>query len=459
MSKKILIVDDKRNTLKVVGAILKDEGYVVFEARSSVQALEILENQKYIDAVLSDLKMPGKDGLELYRKVRAIEPDIPFLIMTAYGTIESAVKAMKEGVSNYLIKPLNYEELGLVLERAIREKEIFRELDSLREQIRERYSIQNIVGTSQKMREIYELVHTVAPTDAPILIHGETGTGKELVARAVHSLSRRRNRRMVCINSAALAESILEAELFGYKKGAFTGAIMNKKGRLESADGGTLFLDEIGQMSLNLQGKLLRFLQDGTFDPVGGTESHRVNVRVIAATNRDLQKEMKSRRFLSDLFYRIEVISITLPPLRERRDDIPLLVNHFIKRYAEQYTKEIDAIQPRAIEVLVKDHWPGNVRELENCVARAVILCKGRQIQLEDLPERLQSKTRKSLLEPGNSLLGDIPEDGITLKEMERELIQKTLKKCSGNKTLTAGNLGISRKALYEKMERYGISL
>ncbi len=455
--KKILVVDDKINTLKVVGAILQDEGYEVFKIQSAAQALKIFESQGDIDAVLADLKMPGVDGLELFRRITAINADIPFVIMTAHGTIESAVQAMKEGVTNYLIKPLNYDELSLVLERAIREKEISQELTNLRREVKEKYSFQKIIGSSQKMRDIFEMLRTVAPTDASILIQGETGTGKELLARAIHSLSSRQDRNMVCINSAALAESLLEAELFGYVKGAFTGAVANKKGWFELADGGTLFLDEIGQTSLKLQSKLLRFLQEGTFEPVGSVESRRVDVRVITATNRNLQEEIKAGRFLGDLFYRIEVISITLPPLRERMEDIPLLTHHFIKRYAKQYEKDIDDIYPQAIEALLKHHWPGNVRELENCIARAVILSKEHKIGIGNLPEKIRTLADRSQAIHGKDFIREIPEKGLKVKEMERELIQKTLEKCQGNKSLTAEFLGISRKALYEKLERYGI--
>ena len=457
MKKKILIVDDKINTLKVVGAILQDEGYEVFKAQSATQAMETFETQRDIDAILADLKMPGTDGLELYRMMSAVEPGIPFVIMTAHGTIESAVQAMKQGVTSYLIKPLNYEELGLVLERAIRERKTSQELADLRHEVRQRYSFQNIIGPSQKMRDIFDIIRTVAPTDAPVLIHGETGTGKELLARAIHSLSGRHDNSMVWINSAALTESLLEAELFGYVKGAFTGAVANKKGRFELADRGTLFLDEIGQMSLNIQSKLLRFLQDGTFDPVGSVENRSVDVRVITATNRSLQEEIKEGRFLSDLFYRIEVISINVPPLRERTDDIVLLANHFIRQYADQYGKTIDSIHPLAVDLLINHHWPGNVRELENCLARAVILCKGHQIGISDLPEKIKGSAENFPSRQQESLIRNIPEQGIKLKALERELILKTLEKCQGNKTLTANFLGISRKGLYEKMERYEI--
>lgn len=457
MKRKILIVDDQVNTLRVIGDILQDEGYDVHKAGDGAKALEILETESGFDAVLADLKMPGMDGLELYRKIATYDRTLPVIIMTAHGTVQSAVQAMKEGVNNYLIKPLNYEELGIVLERAIRDRDLSQELASLRQEIRERYSFQNIIGASPQMRQIFEMLRTVAPTDAPVLIQGETGTGKELIAKAIHSLSRRQDRTMVCINSAALTETLLEAELFGYVKGAFTGAAGNKKGRLEMAEGGTLFLDEVGQMSMSLQSKLLRFLEEGTFEPVGGVETRNVDVRVIAATNRNLEEEIKSGRFLSDLFYRIEVISINLPPLRERQDDMILLANHFVRQYAGQYKKEVDGIHPQAVESLVRYPWPGNVRELENCMARAVILSKGRQIENHDLPERIVGRSSPSAARREAGVTLAIPGEGLTLKEMERELIQKTLDKCGGNKSVAAELLGISRKALYEKMSRFGI--
>jgi len=458
LGKRILIVDDQINTLKVVGAILQDENYEVLKAENASKALEILEGERDVDVVLADLKMPGMDGLELYRKMRALDRNIPFVIMTAHGTIQSAVEAMKEGVTNYLIKPLNYEELSIVLERAIRERELSRELANLRQEARERHSFENIIGASQKILDVFEILRTVSPTDATVLIQGETGTGKELLAKAIHSLSRRRDRTLVCINSAALTETLLEAELFGYVKGAFTGAVTNKPGRLEMADGGTLFLDEIGHMSLNLQSKLLRFLQEGHFEPVGSVSSRSVDVRVIAATNHDLQEEIKAHRFLSDLFYRIEVISITLPPLRERREDVLLLASHFIKRYAKQYEKQIEGVTPCAAEALTNYSWPGNVRELENVIARAVILSKDKGIDVFDLPERIKTYEAPADSEKRAPFMKEIPEEGIKLKEMEKELIHRTLEKCQGNKSLAADLLGISRKALYEKLNRYGIN-
>jgi DNA-binding NtrC family response regulator len=455
MKKKILVVDDQINTLKVISANLEVEDYKVFTAQSSQEALQIFESRKDIDVVLADLKMPGIDGLELYRKMSAIEVDLPYVIMTAHGTIESAVEAMKEGVTNYLIKPVNYHELSIVLEKAIHEKKISKELAELRREVREKDYLHEIIGADPKMQEIFEIIRTVAPTDVPVLIKGETGTGKELLARAIHSLSGRHDRPMICINSAALTDSLLEAELFGHIKGAFTGAIANKKGRLETANKGTLFLDEIGHMSLNLQTKLLRFLQEGTFEPVGSEETRKVDVRVIAATNRDLQEEISAGRFLGDLLYRIEVISITLPPLRERRDDISILLDHFIKYFGKKYERKIEGIHPEAIEALVEYDWPGNVRELENCIARAIILCKGSYIVLKDLPERIRNFGDQAQSNRDKKFVLAIPDEGISIREMERELIEKTLKKCNGNKTLAANYLGISRKALYEKIGRY----
>ena len=455
--KTILVVDDRINTLKVLMLFLADKGYRVLKASSGEEALKIFEQNADINVVLADMKMPGMSGLDLYRSMVRTGPAPPFIIMTAYATVETAIMALKEGVTDYLIKPLNYEELPIVLSNACRQAEMRLELASLRRQVSEESTFHGILGASSVMRNIFEMVRTVGPTDASVLITGETGTGKELLAKAIHLESERQGNPIVCINCAALTESLLETELFGHAKGAFTGALANRTGRLESAHGGTLFLDEIGHMSLNLQSKCLRFLQDGTFEPVGDTRERKVNVRLVAATNADLEDQIASGRFMSDLLYRIEVIPIRVPPLRKRMEDIPLLVEHFVAQYARRYLRAMEGISPTALRALMDYHWPGNVRELKNCLARAVILSKKSYLALEDLPRKIsqQTSSMEGPLDPETQ--GDLSSRGPTLRDMETDLIISTLKRCHGNKTLAAKVLGISRKGLYEKMERLGI--
>jgi len=455
--KTVLLVDDQKNTLKVLSAILRDEGYEVLQAGRGSEALRLFEEREDVDLVLSDLKLPGMDGIALFNRMREAREMPPFIIMTAYGTVKSAVQAMRDGVTNYLIKPLDFEELVIVAEKAIREHETSRKLSDLQQAAREENAFHGILGASPQMRDIFDMVRTVGDTDASVMIYGETGTGKELLARALHLESPRREAPLVCINSAALTESLLEAELFGYVKGAFTGAVTGKKGRLEAANEGTLFLDEIGHMSPRLQSKLLRFLQEKRVEPVGGVESRQMDVRIIAATNLDLRAMIEDGRFLRDLLYRIEVISIRVPPLRERQDDIPLLTDHYIRHYARQYDRPVTGIHPEAMAFLLENPWKGNVRELKNCIARAVILSKGGTLTLEDLPESVRAGGVEDTRAEEGGLIGDLPEAGVTLKSMEAELIRATLRNCAGNKSLAAKQLGISRKSLYEKMERYGI--
>jgi DNA-binding NtrC family response regulator len=455
--KTVLVVDDRINTLKVLMLFLADKGYRVLRASSGEEALRVFQQNPDVNVVLADLKMPGMSGLDLYRAMAQRGPTPPFVIMTAYASVETAIMALKEGVTDYLIKPLNYEELPIVLTNACRQAEMSLELASLRRQVRDESTFHGILGATSVMRDIFEMVRTVGPTDASVLITGETGTGKELLARALHLESARREKSIVCINCAALTESLLEAELFGHARGAFTGALADRTGRLESAHEGTLFLDEIGHMSLGLQSKFLRFLQDGTFQPVGDHRERKVNVRLVAATNVDLEEQIASGRFMSDLLYRIEVIPIRVPPLRERTEDIPLLSQHFVTQYARRYLRAMEGISPEAMRRLMDYDWPGNIRELENCLARAVILSKKSFVSPEDLPGKIgrhaSSRGKKSMAGPQ----GNPASPGPTLREMEIDLIINTLKRCQGNKTLAAKILGISRKGLYEKMTRLGI--
>ena len=456
--KKILVVDDRIQSLKGLVGILQDEGYQVLQAADGLEALALFEAEHDLDVILADLKMPGMNGLELFRNMSAVRPVPPFIIMTAFGTIRSAVEALREGVTDYLIKPLDYEELTLVLDKAVRVRAMSRELQALRQTMSEENGFHQIIGTDQRMKEIYDLVRTVGPTDASVLIGGETGTGKELLARAIHTESNRRDQSLICLNCAALTENLLEAELFGHAKGAFTGAYSDKKGRLEAADRGTLLLDEIGHMSLGLQAKLLRFLQDMSFEPVGSSVTKIVDVRVIAATNLDLKELIQNGRFLADLLYRIEVITINVPPVRERKGDIPLLVDYFIRRYAQQYGKDVDGVEAGVMESLLAHDWPGNVREIKNCLARAVIMSKGRKLAPDDFSNLIKEKTDSDVIRrPG--AIAEIPAHGLRLQDLEMELIAKTLKKCGGNKSTTARMLGISRKALYQKIERLKINL
>jgi DNA-binding NtrC family response regulator len=455
--KKILIVDDRESSLKVLTAILSDEGYDVLLAASGTEALRIYKKQRDIDAVLSDFKMPKMDGLQLFKEMNAIQKAPPFIIMSAYGTVASAVQALKEGVTHYLIKPLDYEELSIVLKKAIQEHETALELHSIKKQIRSENAFHGIISGDRTMLDIFDMIRTVGKTDVSVTICGETGTGKELLARALHFESRRRDAEMVCINSAALTENLLEAELFGYVKGAFTGAETNSKGRLEIADHGTLFLDEIGHMSLRLQTKLLRFLQEKTFEPVGSTTSRHVDVRIIAATNLDLQEEIRKGRFLRDLLYRIEVINIQVPPIRERVGDIYLLVQHFVMIYAKKFEKDVRGIDSDAMEALANYHWPGNVRELKNYMARAVILSKKAMISMQDLPPIIGADKETTPHVDINNLALGLFEEKYNLKDVEKKMIETTLEKYEGNKSLASRHLGISRKTLYKKLAQYDL--
>jgi DNA-binding NtrC family response regulator len=455
--KRVLVVDDSAGTLRALRQVLGAEGYEVATASHGQEAIRLFEAGPAFDAVLADLKMPGIDGLQLYRHLASVDPMVQFIIMTAHGTIESSVEAMKEGVYDYLVKPLNTDELSLVLAKAIREHQQRTELTALRAEVAGRYGFHNIVGQSLSLRRVFDMVKAVAPTDATVLITGETGTGKELFAKAIHFNSPRGQGALVSINCAALSESLLEAELFGHVKGAFTGAVSNRIGRLEAADHGTLFLDEIGHMSLPLQAKLLRFLQERTFEPVGSSTSRTVNTRIIAATNREMEGEVKAQRFLPDLYYRLQVIQLTIPPLRERREDIPLLAAHFIEEAATEHGRPVREMSSEVIEALKAYSWPGNVRELKNMIDRLMILGQGQKITVHELPPHMIEQSPPGQ-EPSGDLLRELPPGGVTLQDVQRELLYKTLQLFDGNRTFAARALGISRKSLWERIERFGLS-
>ena len=442
---RILIVDDDRSNLESLDRVFRRERFEVVTAESGKAALDAVRKQR-VNVVLTDLMMPGMNGVDLLKSVKAISPESDVILMTAYGTIETAVEAMKEGAYDFVTKPFKRIEIVKAVRRAIEKQTLVTENQALREELGRVRKERRIIGNSLPLRQTLEMVQQVAPSSATVLLLGESGTGKELFARAIHEGSPRRDRPFVAINCAALPESILESELFGYEEGAFTGARRRKEGRFELAHTGTLFLDEIAEMSPTTQVKILRVLQEGEFERLGATRSIRVDVRVIAATNKDLRARVQAGAFREDLFYRLDVISIHLPPLRDHREDVPLLAQHFLQRYAEKNAKTIRGISREAMDVLTDHRWPGNVRELENTIERAVVLAKGDVVTLDELPEALcgEVRQRKSVTIPL----------GTPLEEIELQLIHETLKLTRGNKKLAAQLLGTSTRTIYRKLEQ-----
>ncbi|MBC7358536.1 MAG: sigma-54-dependent Fis family transcriptional regulator [Desulfacinum sp.] len=439
----ILIVDDEFSVQESLRVWFQKSGYEAEGAASGQEALEKLSREAY-DIVFLDIMMPGMNGLEALRRIKEEYPGTLVVMMTAYASIESAVEAMKEGASDYLLKPLDPDLLDPLIARLMHMKELMDENVLLREQVSSMVRFENLVGRSRAMERIFAMIRDVAPTDSPVLITGETGTGKEMVAKAIHAVSPRADAPFVAVNCGAFPEHLLESELFGHEKGAFTGATQARKGRLELCHGGTLFLDEIGEISPRMQVDLLRVLDEKRFFRVGGEKPIQVDFRVIAATNRDLSKAIAEGRFRSDLFYRLNVISIHVPPLRERVDDIPLLATHFLKRYSRETNKQVDAVSREAMELLKSYSWPGNVRELQNAMERAVVLAKKRRIGLEDLAF-LQAPP-------------PLPSADMTLEEVERRHIERVLRSQSGNISRAAEILGIHRSTLHKKVQHYGIT-
>jgi two-component system NtrC family response regulator len=449
-AQRILVVDDEPNARSALGTLLAEEGYEVAQAADGDEALGKLASFGPA-AVLTDVRMPKLDGIGLLRKAREQGSDAVFVVMTAFGTIEAAVEAMREGAESYLLKPLDFAAVSVVLKRALEKRELQREAQNLRERVRERYRFHQIIGDSAELQSVFEVVKQAAPTRATVLILGESGTGKELVAQAIHEESPRNGKPFVKVNCTALTETLLESELFGHEKGSFTGAVARREGRFELADGGTILLDEIGEVSPALQMKLLRVLQQREFERVGGTETLKVDVRIVAATNRDLAAEVKAGKFREDLYYRLNVITVTLPPLRHRKGDIPALVSHFLDRYCQAYGKEIDELVPGTLNALLAHSWPGNVRELENVVERAVVLAKGRQLTSDDLPPSFRGPRANQGSASDNH--GLIP--GATLYEIEREAILRTLEVVDGSTARAGEILGISVRKIQYRLKEY----
>jgi two-component system, NtrC family, response regulator len=444
----VLVVDDEQNARKALVTILNEEGYEVAEASDGEEGLERMTSFDPA-AILTDVRMPKMDGLTFLKQARALGSESVFVMMTAFASVESAVEAMQQGAENYLVKPLDVNSALVVLRKALEKRQLLRETENLRERVRERYSFHNIVGEAPELQAVFEVVKRAAPTKATVLILGESGTGKELIAQALHEESPRARKPFVKVNCSALSESLLESELFGHEKGSFTGAIGRKEGRFELADGGTLFLDEIGEISPNIQLKLLRVLQQREFERVGGTETLKIDVRIIAATNRDLAAEVKAGKFREDLYYRLNVVAVTLPPLRQRKADIPALVSHFLRKYSESYGKPIRGMAPGMLNAILTHDWPGNVRELENAVERAVVLSQGDQLSTDDLPATLLGPRPRG---GGDASL--IP--GASLFEIEREAILRTLEMVNGSTSKAAEVLGISTRKIQYRLKEYG---
>ena len=455
MASNILVVDDERNYLLILETVLEEAGYGVTALNDPEMALAFLDESE-VDVVITDMKMPKVTGRDILEHVKKNYPQIPVLIMTAYGSIESAVEIMRMGAFDYITKPFANEELLLSVGNAVQLAQARRQYMILQQNLEERYGLHQIIGKSKAMRGVLDMVDKAAPSKSTVLITGESGTGKELVARAIHFASPRKDAPFVSVNCMALNPGVLESELFGHEKGSFTGAVARRRGRFELADGGTLFFDEIGELSQNLQVKLLRVLQERKFERVGGSGEIEVDIRIVAATNADLAKAVESGDFREDLFYRLNVIQIQMPAVRERREDIPLLATHFLHKYAEENEKQIIAFAPEAMDYLTGYEWPGNVRQLQNVIERCVVLASGDTIGVEDLPpeikdEEAQFKGAVDLL-PARLNLAD------TLEKIEAQLVRRALAKNDFVQVKAADSLGISKSLLQYKLKKYNIS-
>jgi DNA-binding NtrC family response regulator len=450
----ILIVEDEPRMRRLLEISLSEDGHSVHTTGDAESGLLHLRKAS-ADLVVTDLKLPGMNGLEFLQEGKRLNPSLPFIVMTAYGSVETAVDAMKAGASDYVLKPFTMAEMKLVINKELDVQQVRDENVRLKEALGKRYHFQNIVGRSKKMQEVLALVERVAPTNSTVLIGGESGVGKDLIARAIHQNSRRAGGPFIKINSTAIPDTLFESELFGFERGAFTGALASKPGKFELADKGTLFLDEIGDVPASIQVKLLRVLQEREFERLGGTKTLKVDIRMIAATNRDLRAALEEGTFRKDLYYRLNVVPIDIPPLREHKEDIPDLVNHFLARFAADSEKEIEGITPAALDALMEYHWPGNVRQLENSVERAVALSSGPMIDEKDIHlDTTQSKSGAASSASANQFL---PE-GMTLEQWEDNMIREALKRANGNKSQAARLLGLSRNALRYRLGKLGVA-
>jgi two-component system NtrC family response regulator len=448
---RVLLADDDESFRRVHEYQLGSAGYEVTACRDGSEALDAFREGLH-DLVVTDVQMPGLDGLELLARLRAISPETPVVMVTGHGTVETAVEAMKQGAFDFLTKPFPRDQLRLTLERAAEMARLEREVRELRRVVEDRFSFENLIGTAPAMLELYDAVALVASTSSTVMVTGETGTGKELVARAIHFNSDRRTGPFITLNCGAIPDSLVEAELFGHRKGAFTGAESDRAGRFEAADGGTLFLDEVGEIPLLLQPKILRVLQSGEVDRVGADHPVTVDVRIVAATHRDLRSLVDERQFREDLYFRLAVVPLHVPPLRERREDIPLLADHFLRRMEERTHRTGLRFPPETFALFDRYDWPGNVRELENVVERMVVLSRGDVLSPDSVPSRIRS--------PGASTTGsqfELPDDGIRLEEVETDLIRQALARTGGNRSQAARLLGVTRNTLLYRMQKHGL--
>lgn len=451
----VLIVDDDRNTRDGLQRALR-RGYEVLVAESGERALQILHGQD-VDILLSDVRMPGMDGVTLLQRARAHHPELVSILLTAYGNVEVAVEAMKVGAYDFLMKPVNLDHLDLLLQRALRSRDVESENRQLREELDHKFGLESIIGVSPVMQDLFDTIRQAAPSQATVLIQGESGTGKELVAHAVHRLSTRAQGPFVAVHCAALSDTLLESELFGHEKGAFTGAVARRKGRFEMADGGTLFLDEISEIDPAVQVKLLRVLEERCFERVGGGEPVEVDIRLVTATNRDLRAWAEEGKFREDLFFRLDVVNISLPPLRERIEDLPLLCSHFIREFSDRNGKTFEGISSEAIDVLAGYRWPGNIRELRNTIEKMVVLARGDRLGVRDIPANIRQAVRgaESTSCSDRPVSVGVSGPSHSLADTEKAMILRAIEQQGGNRTKAADVLGISRRTLHRKLKQY----